>query len=481
MKNDSEMKAKRKQQENKFEFDTDFQKDILQFTVTDKDGHKALFLYEDYFFTLLEHGVIAHALKKFYKTYGKVPRNKQVLKEQLRQLFQTRDYIDSLQVNDRKAIVKIVDDLYTGPVKDGEALLESCKKFARYTQLKHITEDFDLTDFGQYDVFSKKIQNAITFGREVERQSGTFLVQDVYSRQLERKLNDVIVPTPFWQFNRSTNAGGYERHSLICIIGPEKEFKTGTLVNIGRGYMRHKKKVIVFDLENGYNPYATRYEQALTNKSKREILSGQFDDDLKRIIRKYRRFGAEVRIERMPAMSTTIDFQVKLDELYAEHGIKFDIGIFDYVGNMGATSGQQDDFNRISGATLDLKNFLEYNDFECGYTAMHVVRDASKRFATKFQTLDIAKCIDIPRHVDALWGLQQSEEEAEGGVIRMEIIDQRDGPQDMSAYFWVNKDHQRMDEFSKKQIETYRQEIRAAAAGRDKDKKAKKGESDDLS
>ena len=53
--------------DDKFEFTTDYQWNLLKYTVKDRDGVKALELYNDSYFTLNEHGIIAHSLKNFYK------------------------------------------------------------------------------------------------------------------------------------------------------------------------------------------------------------------------------------------------------------------------------------------------------------------------------------------------------------------------------------------------------------------------------
>ena len=51
----------------KFTFTTDFQFDLLRYTVQDKNGFKALELYDDSYFMLTEDAVIAHRLKSYYK------------------------------------------------------------------------------------------------------------------------------------------------------------------------------------------------------------------------------------------------------------------------------------------------------------------------------------------------------------------------------------------------------------------------------
>lgn len=78
--------------QNKFQFDTDFQQEILQFTVTDiQAGSKAISLFESEYFTLIEHCIIAEGIKRYFERKFVVP-SKAVLKEELRTMFKTKKW-----------------------------------------------------------------------------------------------------------------------------------------------------------------------------------------------------------------------------------------------------------------------------------------------------------------------------------------------------------------------------------------------------
>ena len=49
---------------DKFEFGEDFQENILQYAVTDNNGYRILTLIKDYYFTLVEHQVVAAAIAR---------------------------------------------------------------------------------------------------------------------------------------------------------------------------------------------------------------------------------------------------------------------------------------------------------------------------------------------------------------------------------------------------------------------------------
>lgn len=439
----------------KFEFDLEFQFNILRFTLTDKHGYKALDLYDDTSFTLIEDAIIAKAIKVYYKRKKKLPQERAYLREELRKLFMSPDYGKDLNEEDRKAVLKKVNSLYTHPVKDGDELLENLLRFRCFNELNKVLDNFNAKDFSQYETFATKIQKAITYKNTRDRDVGTFLIADARDRQNQRNYEGSIFPTPWLQLNKLSNSHkGYDKGIVAVILAPQKKFKTGLLINLVKGFLRLKKRILYVDLENGQNSIATRLEQSMINKPKNEVTSGQHDDKILKLFRKYKRIGAEVDIRRFPAYTTTtLDIEAYARKQYREFGIIYDLCIIDYVGNMGSINGDKDDFARISNAYIDVKNLTERMDWESTWTAAHTTREAAKRFATKFEPTDTAKCIDINRHIDLMLGLQQNDQERDQGVIRLELIEQRDGIDHGRCFYWINKENQYMKEFNRAQID----------------------------
>lgn len=460
----------------RFKFDIDFQWQILKYTIKDKHGYKALFLYKPEYFTVIDQQIIAKGLHRFFKRKHRVPATSSVMNEELNQLFKTKDYAQSLLEEDRARIKRKCKRLYKGILKEGDEILHKCRLFASYIEFKKSLEDVDLENFSQYEVYSKKFQKAINLGMEVDEKKGRFLVAGHRSRITERYNTEDIIPTPFRQINSLTNAGGYNKGSVIVVVDRPKKGKTLFLANVTAAYIKKKgnntkvnglykgkqraaKKVAYFDLENGETAIEIRLDQCLINKTKMEVLSHEYDDRLKKLYRQFRRFEGEVYIRRMPSGTTANDIQKVLDDTYTEYGIRFEDVIVDYAALMAANSGAKDDFQRISDVYLDLKNLAEKNNLDTLWTANHVKREAYKRRLTVYEPDDLAKCIDIERHVDAIWGLQQSKLEEANNVWRLELIEQRDGLSFGRALFWGDLKTQRLVEFTKEEEIRYNQEL----------------------
>lgn len=467
--------------EDKFIYDPEYQWEIIKYIVLDRDGYKALQLVEPEYFSLVEQQVIVAGLKKFFKKKQRVPKNVANFKQEVKLLFRTRKYAQNLKSEDKENILKKISSIFRSKLRDAEDIFEECKKFASFVNVKKLMEEVDITNFDSYQSHIDKFQRAINVGIELDEERGEFIIAGVKNRQHRRKMGGQTNPTPIKQFNNLTNAGGVVKGSLITILDKAKGGKTVALVNIGIGYMKQRKKVIVFDLENGQDSYSFRYDQSLANETKKSILSGEHDDKLYKTIRKYQRMGAEVLIKRMPAGTTAQQMDTYLQEVYRDTGLKFDAGIIDYIAIMGSNDGEGDETKRISKAYLDVKNLAEKWGWEAVWTGHHVVRDAIKRRPTCYEANDTAKAIDIHRHVDVLLGINQSPEEEAAGVCRWEIIDQRDGVGEGRVYFWLDISKQRMVEFNKTQIQAYREQLSNQALSAPKGRgQSKKGTKTDL-
>lgn len=444
----------------KFKFGIDFQELILKYTLTEDRGHKLLGLYEDSYFTLLNHAIIAHAIKRYFKKKHIVP-DEPMLKETLRVLYNTdKPLFENLKEKDRVDIDNLVTSLFVGRVGDMESIQDACINFCKYVNFKKTMESVSIEDYNSYAAKITDFQKINTIGIDLVEDFGTFIIGDVKNRTANRNNFGDVYETPFWQLNRLFNGGGSHLGNVFCLISKEKFFKTGFLINISKGYMKRKCRVMYFDFENGERLLATRLEQSIMEESQATIMSGERDRDIRQILKRYKRIGVETVIKRMPALSTTDDMQAFMDKVRTEKAFVADIVVVDYGFLTGATTGAKDEFNRISDSFLDYKNFASRNKLRALWTAGHVTREGDmKRTGTKYKSTDIAKCIDIPRHVDGLFSLQQDESEKENGVMRLEVIEQRNGVSTGKCLFWLDIEKQLLKEFTKKQVKNYYEEL----------------------
>lgn len=433
----------------KFEFDTEFQFEVLRYTVLHPEGYKIIGLYSEDYFTTIEHGILAHILKGYYKEYGKIP-SRVVFLEELRRTFEAdKNISSSLLESDKDTIKKMVKEMYKGVVKDPEYIMKQTERFAQFVDLKDTIESIDILDFKQYEKFADKVHKAIAPRVSVEDLSKSFLIAGISDRQLARRDTDMVYPTPFRQINALTSAGGYPKGATIVVVDQPKKKKTAFLVNVIRGYLKMGKKVLVIDLENGEEEYMQRLEQSLSTINKSSLISGESDKKVKKILRKYKRLGGEVVVRRLPALTTNAaTVKHLIEELRDNFAFAPNVLVTDYMGKMGCLSKKENLSDRIFEAYVEMSNLCLEFGIEAHWTANHVVRSATPRATTCYRGEDIAGAIDIIRHVNVAFGLNRTPEEEENGIQRLEIIENRDGVPHGRAVFHVDMDTQRFTEFS---------------------------------
>lgn len=437
----------------KFSFDLHFQEEAIRFILSNDDGISGLSYVKSSYFAVLSNVVIVYAIEKCFKKYARVP-SLPLLLELIREVFGERDFREAFTKVERKEIVVLAKDLYKKPARDGDVLLEKLAKFASYVELRDTVEKLDLDNFSSYDRFSIDAAKAISIADPTNLQpKGLYLIKDIKDRQLQRQSQELVISTPFYQLNRLTSAGGYTPGSIIVLLDKPKRLKTTFLVNVARKYLAAKKRILYIDMENGEGEIMTRLEQSIGRVNKLDIIKGRKDKEIQKVLRRYRRLGGEVHVRRIPAFSTAHDIQIIIDEIYRKEGIKFEILIIDFLALMGSLSQKMDDFGRISDAYLDIANLVLKNNIEHVYTANHVVRSAAKRQSSKYVGDDIAKCIDIVRHAQSILGLNRTETEFENNIVRLEIVEQREGKPSGRAYFRVDIETQRVDELTRKEID----------------------------
>lgn len=445
----------KKKELDKFEFSVEYQQELIRSMILDSEVRNIFTLIKESYFTLIEHQLIYVALQRYLKKKKKVP-SRVILKELILELVSEDKYRDLVLKEDLDNIFEILPKLYEGSMDDTDDIKKRALEFISYIRIRDLNNAFDLTDFHQYSEYSKKFNQVLSLTLPHKKDRPKSFVKDVVTRQFNRQSNPDTVPTPFHQVNSATNGGGYTKGSIIVLLDKAKATKTYNLVNIARSYLVLRKRVLIIDNENGEDEYLTRLDQSTLNKTKQEINSGEFDDVLRSHMRKYARLGVDIRVRRVPAMVTTCnDIEVIMDELKAEDGFVPNVLIVDSAYKLASNDGIKENMERISAVYVELGNLALKKNIDHVWTAHHVKRDAEKNQSTRYIEENIAMCIDITKHAQAIWGLNYTEDEREENIQRWELVVQRDGPPVARALFHMDVPRQRFKEFSKKQRKAY--------------------------
>lgn len=434
---------------DKFTFSIEFQLEVLRFLIQGKESLLYIPKIKPGYFTLIEHSILVEALIKFVKKYQRIP-SEVLMIEQVKTLLEGKNYTDLVTKEDIPNIHKLISELYNKPLKDVDIVLENIHKFIAYIELKALNESMDFSDYNSYEIYQAKLTKILQNSKPQKKDEPLLMVSGTAMRQLMRKVDPDIVPTPFWQLNKLGNGDGYPKNSLFVLIDRPKRRKTFALINIARGYLAMKKNVLYIDTENGKNQLMDRMIQSTLNKTKREMLTGDYDKMEQRHMRKYKRLGVEFIVERVPATiadCNTIKNLVR--KLESEKGIKVHVIMIDYAAKLASISRDKDDVERINNVYIDIDNMGDELWLDAIWTAQHVTREGAKHQETRYEDNDIASAISIIRNAKCVMGLNSTQDEEEHNIMRMEVVVQRDGVPTGRVMFNMDPERQRMKEFSK--------------------------------
>lgn len=438
----------------KFSFSPDFQLEILRFVLRDKEGGLVLKRIKANYLVLIEHALIFEGIAKYFKKQGKMP-SENILKQVIKELLESKTYVDLVTKDDIPNIEKIISNLYHIPLSDSDYIKERIYQFSTYVEMKNLNDSFDLDNFEQYEEYSRKIEKVLQKSKPKKEDEPLYMIRDITERQFKRQSEPSVIPCPYRQLNDLTNAGGYPEHSVNVILDKPKAKKTFFMVNLARGYLRMKKSVLYIDTENGQDQIMDRFIQSSINKTKKELYSGEYDKLEAKHLRKLARFGVELVVERVPAMITdTTYIREKIIQL-RNQGIDIRVLMVDYAGKLASIAGDREDFERISNVYIDLSNLAEEMKLDIIWTAHHITREGKKHRKTRYDENDISGSIAIVRNAQVIMGLNATEQEERDDILRAEIVVQRDGLPSGRALFKCSTETQRCTEFTREQRKEY--------------------------
>nr|UVX73369.1 MAG: DnaB-like helicase C terminal domain [Bacteriophage sp.] len=438
----------------KYTFDVHFQFEILRFVLKDKEGGLVLKRIKSNYLVLIEHSLIFEGISKYFKKQGRMP-SENILKEVLKELLESKAYVDLVTKDDIPNINKLISNLYHIPLSDSDYIKEKIYQFSTYVEMKNLNDSFDLDNFEQYEEYSRKIEKVLQKSKPKKEDEPLYMIRDITERQFRRQSEPSVIPCPFRQLNELTNAGGYPEHSVNVILDKPKAKKTFFMVNLARGYLRMKKSVLYIDTENGQEQIMDRFIQSSINKTKKELYSGEYDKLEAKHLRKLARFGVELVVERVPAMITNATYiREKIIQL-RNQGIDIKVLMVDYAGKLASIAGDREDFERISNVYIDLSNLAEEMKLDIIWTAHHITREGKKHRKTRYDENDISGSIAIVRNAQVIMGLNATEQEERDDILRAEIVVQRDGLPSGRALFKCSTETQRCTEFTREQRKEY--------------------------
>lgn len=83
----------------------------------------------------------------------------------------------------------------------------------------------DFSNFSLYENYQNKISSIIRNSKPQKEEEPLLMVGGTIKRQLMRKIDPDVIPTPYWQLNNLSNGSGYSKGSIFVILDKPKAKK----------------------------------------------------------------------------------------------------------------------------------------------------------------------------------------------------------------------------------------------------------------
>ena len=423
----------------------EFQEELLRWLCQTKEAKKYIEVLEPEAFDLINNQIVFGLLQGFVKKYNGLPSLANLLQFYDTELQKKSEKFDADTI---KLIEDTIKSAYA-PVKTNtqqirEAVLtEYQKKLTQSLFLDYSSKIKDATPETINELYTKfrKIKSVGDTDLEEVDNKGTFLLADHKPSDYELVQG---IPTYLKGLNRMTSVGGFFSPQLIIFMGAPKSFKTGTLLNVAKGYVQDGYNVYYADCENGERRITDRMKQSMLGATYSELVSGEEEDILKNMVNKYKLRGGDFLADFYPAHTKNInDIDERLQELRDTVGWTPKVICFDYLDLFQPIDYRiKEKRLQIQAVYFDAIRLLK--KWGCiGISLSQVSRDAVNKLIIKAS--DFAEDFGKAANAHAAFALCGTEEEREAGFLRITPVVQRDGvAQHSGAAAYMKVDEGRM-------------------------------------
>lgn len=420
----------------------DFQKDLLRVLIQSPSFRKYIPQISEDIFDMPESQVIFQLLQNYVEKYRKQPEYSSMMEWWSRVTKK-----QSIEENTYKSIQVEIASMYEEYRGDTGLLEDTIAEQIQYKMAKVLFQKYASQLSDGIDIYRKmriELNDIIDFDTEETTESeGKYLFKEFDPPKRGQRIGQ---PTFLKALNRMTAAGGFHTPQLVIIMGTPKGFKTGTVMNLALSYAIDGLKVFYADTENGLLSIENRFKQAMAKCTYQELFSGDLNDILEEQSRRMQVMGGEIRMERFPAHTKSInDIEAKLDELRDEDGWVPDLIIYDYLDLFLANDPTKRREKRINiqHVYFDAIN-LQAKIGAFGISPSQVSKEALNKPIINMK--DFSEDFGKAMNAHAAFAICRTVEEQELGVARIVPVVQREGvAQASGATCLVKMNEERMD------------------------------------
>ena len=399
------------------------------------------------YFETPEEQHIVRTILEHYREHG-VPPKRMALLDRLHSYFSmTKSKNTTLEdvVDLVESIWEIRKDAAEQSTYIHERMVEFCREQALTEALIQSVEDIQQKKIGSE--IRTRIEKALTVGASL-KGSGVMWLKDAADPKNGVSSMDEIretVPTGLPFIDKPTH-GGLARGELGFVMAPPHTGKTTVLSNIGVGALKHRANVCHISLEMKEPLIRAMYDRCFAGKPDSylsKLSSEEHAAMAQWLVRVQQKLQADVNIKFFNMHRLSVEgLRAYLMMLESVHGFKPDLVILDYLDLMQMPTHIKDEVKQLTWVGEELRTMADEMNFAC-WTATQTNRGGASKDTVKSD--DVAGDFQKIAYADMILSLNQTQKEAEEGIMRIFWLKTRAGKKYQTFTTFTDFDRARIE------------------------------------
>jgi replicative DNA helicase len=441
----TENKIQEDDKQDQFNISVELQRDILSLMMTDRDFLiRSSNLVNHNYFTDLAHRIICKIIKDYFDEYNN-PITLEILTQEINEKNDQNRQLPRI-LSELDIISERTIEVYS----EKEYLSKATVDFAKAQAMKNaIMKSVDLIGTQEYDKIEQLIREALLVAPDTSLGMNFFEdINERYQRILAN-LEGERYTTCFPTLDRDLN-GGISKKEIGMIFAPPSVGKSLFLTMVAITNVLKGKNVLYVSCEMAEDRVGMRAD-AMISLIPIEDLIKKFKELKDRLQLVSQKSEGRLYIKEFPAGEATIsDIRAYVNQLHNYTGFKPEIIVLDYIDEIRCSNKNADTYQGQIETTREFRAWMSTDNY-AGYTATQSNREArSVKVATDAQ---IADSYGKVRIVDAMWSLNQTDEEAVRNTARLFVVKHRNGKKRYIIYVYIDPYTLKMKEITEQDYE----------------------------
>lgn len=406
-----------------YQFNENIQRAIIYFMKSNHDFYLQIVgLVKPDYFEFPSHSKIFNTVTAYYDKYHALPSDIFIL-EDIKKDIKARE-----NVSDYEDELNYINSLDTSTVNNPEYVVDLIESFAKKEAMKvAIAESISLIKENRVEEVEDIVRKALLVGRSVDTGQDYFTdFSDRWKRTFSVDKSAIKFRTVFPAINKSLE-GGLGTKELAMVVAPPGVGKSLYLVNQGVQSLMDGHNVLYVSLEMSEDKIAQRFDSIMTLIPQAKLKDPKHQLTVKERLDLFQKEfnGSRLVIKEFPTLNASVNsIRSLLVQLKNYDNFVPQVLIVDYLELMRSTRDIQHEYQAQQRIAEELRG-LAMEQGMLVWTATQTNRQG--RMKNIITDVELGDSYGKIRPCDFSMSLNQTEEEFDGGVMRVYIMKSRNG------------------------------------------------------